>query len=196
MTTPMRVTAYLDQPVIGLLGNALPLDGPLSWAAAQIDPAVGPITPEHAPEVDLPLGTWEQCGTWGWRASSARYEVVRWTSVELRRRPATTAMARYTTDRRHHLGLGPHKARNATIQACWVREISWDADVTDRRRLWELLGVLTHLGAHTNIGYGHVARWAVELGVEGAWHDRPMPQPGMTVAVRPPYWHPTRRVKC
>lgn len=196
--TALTVTASLDQPIIGLIDNPgrLPLDGPLAWAAA-VAGGLPPITPDHAPDVDLPLARWEEAGAWGWCASSARYEVERWISVDLRRRPATAAMARYTTVGKHHLGLGPHKARNVIYEAAWVRTIRWDVDCTDRERLASLLDRITHLGSHTAIGYGHVAAWTIEpaVGPDG-WRKRPMPTPGATVAVRPPYWHPSRRITC
>lgn len=199
MSTPLVVTATLDTPAVGLIERPVMLDGPLTWAAAQDAHARGlplpPLTHEHAPDMDLPLDWWEQAGTWGWCTSQATLDVTSYTATELRRKPATGPMARYTRDRHHHTGLGPYKARDTLVAAAWVRTATWHVLATDPARLEHLLSLVTHLGRHANIGHGHVASWTIAPDPDpDAWRDRPMPTPGVVGAWRAPYWHPTRRM--
>lgn len=196
--TSLRITAVLDRPSIGLVEHPIMLDGPVAWAVAQLSirdgVALPPITREHAPDLDLPFERWELGGTWGWKVSKADLMVESYTSVEIRRKPATAEFARFTSERKHHLGLGPYKARDTTVSAAWVTKATWEAEVTDRARLEECLAVITHLGAHAAIGYGHIASWRVENGA-GEWSDRPMPHDqGVVQGIRAPYWHHSRKV--
>lgn len=193
--TPTLITAHLDTPVIG---EPPILDGPLAWAAAITHPDPPPITPDCAPDFDLPLGRWEQDGFWGWQVSRPHAEMVHHSTVESRRRPAVGPMARYTTARDHHAGLGPMKARNTVLAAAHATRITWHAVVTDSDLLHQLLGHITHLGARHRDGYGHVARWETSPSDDpDGWRDRPMPDPdGQVMRVRAPYWHPTERCAC
>lgn len=198
--TSLRITAVLDRPSIGLVEHPVLLDGPIAWAVAQLNLRDGipmpPITRQHAPDLELPFETWEQQRIWGWKTSRAHLTVESYTAVEIRRKPATAEFARFTTEKKHHSGLGPYKARDTTVSAAWVTQAVWEAEVTDRQRLEECLTVVTHLGAHAAIGYGHVARWEIAEGVEGAWRDRPMPDPrGTLQGIRAPHWHHTRKVR-
>lgn len=193
----VTITATPDTPLIGVDATPYLLDGPLSWAWWQRRGSAR-ILPGHQPEdACLPLGRWEQDGVWGWRVSRAFPHAVAWTAVEMRRKPNLQAFARYTTDRRFHPGLGPHKARDITIQAIIADRIVWHADTTDQPALEDLLADVTHIGAHAAIGYGHIASWTIEPGPAGGWADRPMPDQGGTPQrVRPPYWHHDGRVPC
>ncbi|WP_244280434.1 hypothetical protein [Corynebacterium liangguodongii] len=194
----MTITARLSTPVVGRVG---PLDGPLAWAAWQHAAAAGetldPITDDQCPDFDLPLARWEQDGYWGWCVSNPIGEPVHHSAVEIRRRPASTAMAAYTQAREHHTGLGPLKARNVTLAATHYTTISWHATITDRARLDTLLGHITHLGGRHRNGYGRVAGWEVQPGPAGGWRKRPLPaEGGRVMRVRAPYWHPTERTAC
>lgn len=194
----VHVTAHLDRPSVGLIERPFLLDGPVAWAVAELAKrdgiALPPATREHVPDLDLPFERWEQAGTWGWKVSRGRPAVEAYTAVEIRRKPATAEMARFTTEKKHHLGLGPHKARDTTVAAAWVTRIEWDAETTDETRLADLLSTVTHLGGHAAIGYGHVTKWQIEPGTPGAWADRPMPDTDPHEAVRAPYWHHSRRL--
>lgn len=198
MSIPLTVVARLDSTTVGMIERAFMLDGPLAWAAAMdaIEHGVtlDPITPDHAPDMPLPLERWEQAGTWGWCCSAGVVDVAAYTALELRRKPATDAFARYTTDRRFHTGLGPHKARDVIVPAALVRSVTWHVLAADRARLEDLLGKVTHLSRHRGIGMGHVTNWKVSACADPeAWRARPLPTPGPRQAYRPPYWHPTRQ---
>lgn len=195
---PTTITAYLDTPVVGRIG---PLDGPLAWAAAQEALRDGTpleeITDDYAPDMDLPLGKWEKDGFWGWRVSNPITDPAHHTSVEIRRRPAGGPMSYYTTDREHHTGLGPLKARNVTLAATWYNTIHWHADVTDRDTLRRLLTLVTHLGARHRNGFGQVTSWEITDGPADGWCNRPLPSDAGTMQrVRAPYWHSTERTIC
>lgn len=195
----LMVTAHLDTPSVGLLEHPVMLDGPLAWAYFQQRAATGedlpPITDEYAADATLPLETWEQGGTWGWCVSRAHLDITAYGAFELRRKPATGPMSRYTTEREHHSGLGPQKARNVTLASAWVSTASWNLLCTDRGRLEGLLGAITHLGQHASRDMGRIAEWEVSPGIPNGWRDRPLPEPGSPVqAYRPPYWHASRKV--
>ena len=106
-------------------------------------------------------------------------------------------MARFGADRRMHLGLGPHKARDAMVPAVWAPVIEWHVEAVDQDDLESLLTLITHLGARHRNGFGTVQSWRIEPGAANAWRDRPMPHPsGIPAGVRAPYHHHTRRVPC
>lgn len=194
------VEATLDTPTVGVVEKDFMLDGPLSWAAAMAAHARGeqiePITNDFAPDFDLPLQKWHEGGTWGWCTSRGIYEPASYTTIEIRRRPATGEMSRFTVERSHHAALGPYKARDTTVPAAWIREIKWYVLCTDRDALTELLGTVTHLGRHAAIGLGHVTSWRVTpCGNRDAWRERPMPGGAQPRAFRAPYWHATRKVQ-
>ncbi|APT92901.1 hypothetical protein CPHO_08385 [Corynebacterium phocae] len=196
--TSLTVTAHLDSPIIGDLG---PLDSVLAWAchqeATRAGQEVPPITPEHCHDFDLPLEKWEIGGYWGWCTSAPLDTPHHYSSVEIRRRPAATAMSIYTSDREHHNGLGPTKARNVTLSAQHYPSVSWHVEATDHGRLQALLGYVTHLGARHRNGFGHITQWETQLGPKGGWIKRPLPaRHGTTRRVRAPYWHPTERTPC
>lgn len=175
------------------------LDGPLAWAAWQEAQRLGldcpPATPDYCHDFDLPLARWQQAGTWGWCTSQATVDVVSHSGTELRRRPPTAQMARYTTAAKHHAALGPYKARDTIITTEWVTTATWCVLATDQSRLETLLAQVTHLGTHRAIGHGHIASWRIEPGTDlDAWRDRPMPTPDIAAAHRAPYWHPSRRI--
>lgn len=193
----MRVTAHVDSPVVGIDAWATPLDGPLSWAYAmrahdrgeQIPPP--PTASTEAADFPLPLERWERDGWWGWRSSRAHVDAPIHTAVEVRRKPATAPMSLWTSDAKHHTGLGPMKARNVTRAAIVARTIWWDVEATDADDLSNLLTFITHVGARHNAGCGHVSHWAID-DIDGDWTDRDWPP---SAACRAPYWHPSRRRK-
>ena len=194
------VTATFTEPLVDAERHPIMLDGPLAWAHAVNHQGDLPeLTPEHAADMPLPLARWEnEDGVWGWCVSAATFDVTRQAAVQLRRKPATAAMARFAPDRRHHLALGPHKARDSTLPAMWVGSMTWHALTTDRDRLMALLEDVTHVGKAHAVGHGRIARWCVEETTDtDAWRNRPLPDPaGAPQGVRAPYWHPTRRHPC
>lgn len=198
--TALTITAHLSTPIVGM--DRLMLDGPLSWAYAELQLQAGrhvpAITPSFAADFPLPLERWEEGGTWGWCCSQGVEDIIQWTTVQIRRKPATDAMTRYTRDRRHHAGLGPLKARDQSIQGRLVRTVTWEALVTDRAELERLLAVVTCVSARWRNGFGRVEKWVVETSRNPqGWRNRPMPHPGgIPTPVRPPYWHQTRSVPC
>lgn len=202
---PLTVVALLDSPVIGLDQPTM-LDGPLAWAYAQwahttVPPTMlPPLTAGFAADLPLPLARHDVAGTWVWCTSRAKLVTAGHTSVEVRRKPNIAAMARFGRERKFHLGLGPHKARDTTIAASWVTEASWEVVCTDRPFLEVLLGMVTHLGARHRNGHGHVREWRVgPSDLPEGWRDRPMPTSdpgGIPYGVRAPYWHPTRHYPC
>lgn len=175
------------------------LDGPLAWAYAQRALARGeelaPITPDYAQDFPLPLERVDVADTWVWATSRATLDVQLRTAVEIRRRPAVAAMAKYATDRAYHAGLGPYKARDVTLPAELISTAVWHVLATDRQDLESLLKLTTHLGARHRNGLGRVRKWVIREDPDReAWRDRPMPSDdGQRVAIRAPYWHETRR---
>lgn len=200
MSTPKTITAHLSSAIIDM--DRIMLDGLLSWAYVELAKADGRhvprITPQFAADFPLPLDRWEEHGTWGWCCSEGSEDVVSWTTVEIRRKPATDAMARYATDRKHHAGLGPMKARDTSLPGRLVRTITWEALVTDEAELERLLAAITCISARWRNGFGRVEKWTIEPSTNmDAWRRRPMPSPGgVLTPIRPPYWHPTRKVPC
>ena len=201
MAETITVTAHLDTPSIGLDTHPLMLDGPLAWAYAMHTKAHGgklpAITAANAPDLPLPLATHHVGEVWVWATSRAALDAVAYTSVQVRRKPATGPMARFAPDRKHHAGLGPFKARDATLSATWITRADWVIECTDQPLLEALLTHITHLGARHRNGFGHVHRWTIDSGADRAWTDRPMPHPdGAPCGIRAPYWHHTRRHPC
>lgn len=202
MSVPLTVTARLDTLSVGLGRRPLMLDGPLAWAYSQRALSTGeqlePITEAHAMDFPLPLERVDVAGTWVWATSQADLDIAAHAAIQVRRKPATQAMARYSTDRAHHSGLGPYKARDATLPAEIVLTATWHVLCTDRGDLEDLLRMVTHLGARHRNGQGHVATWDIDEGEDvDAWRRRPMPsQSGPVMGIRAPYWHPSRRSPC
>lgn len=213
--TPVTVVATMAEAITGLGTNPMPLDGPLSWCAAQAALAAGvslpPVGKEWTADLVLPLATWtappsrpdpdprllaaDGQRVWGWACSRAEYVPVAHTVTQIRRRPAAAEMARYTQDRKHHSGLGPYKARDTTMSATLVQEIRWHA-LADWDGLATLLEHLTHLGRATRHGNGRILRAEIRPGV-GDWTIRPWPDPnGGPGSIRAPYHHHTRRMPC
>lgn len=202
MSSPLLVTAHIDGPCVGLVEQPVMLDGPLAWAAWQRVVAAGeplrPIDRDAAADFPLPLERWERGDTWGWCTSAADVQVLAYSGAELRRKPATGPMARFTADRSHHQGLGPYKARDTTAAFAWISTAIWHVLATDRSDIEALLAPVTHLGKHHRLGFGQVRFWTVEDDPEAqAWRRRPLPGPGGRImGVRAPYWHPSRQAEC
>lgn len=195
---PLTVTAFLSTPVIGVDRAPIMLDAPLSYAyvqrAARDGQQLPAITDQFAADFPLPLDRWHEYGTWGWCTSRGLFGGMTHVAAQVRRKPAVDAMARYTPDRTHHAGLGPTKARDATLSAVLTDTMTWHVLATDRADLEDLLGLVDNIGARHRNNFGHVSRWLVEPGRDrDAWCDRPWPP---AFAARAPYWHPTRRVQC
>ena len=196
---PLRITAHMSGPIVDM--PLIILDGLLAWSWVELAKAdripVPPISDRFAADFPLPLERWEEGGTWGWCCSAGIEDVIGYTSVEVRRKPATEAMARYSTAAKNHAGLGPTKARDTTLPARHARTVTWEALVTDQADLERLLGPLTNISARWRNGFGRVDRWLVEPGTPDGWRQRPMPHPeGQPRGVRAPYWHPTRQHPC
>lgn len=200
---PVKVTAYLATPPVGIDAHHLHLDGPVSWGAwqqylhAHGHDALPPMTPDRAVDFLLPLATWAAHGTWGWACSRAHYTPHGYTTGAVRRRPAVDEMARYATDKKHHLSAGPMKARDTPLPITLVTEATWWA-LADPEPLHTLLTEhVWSLGRHARHGHGRIQRWIVEPhGDREAWRDRIMPDPDSPVrdGIRAPYHHPTRQV--
>src|SRR5690606_35446871 len=171
------------------------LDGPLAWVAWQRSGL--PMDTSDPVDFDLPLGRWEIGGTWGWQCSAGVLDVAAHTAGQMRRKPATAEMSRYTRDRKHHCGLGPHKARDTTLAVVWLHTITWQLTSIDQPTLEGMLTDITHLGKHYSRGYGRVREWQITDGVPDGWRARPLPSPtGSLQGVRPPYHHLSRKVVC
>lgn len=203
--TPVVVRATFDAACIGIDEGPVMLDGPLAWAYAQRALAarkqLPPMLPDYAPDFPLPLATFGDTDgpDWVWRTSQAAFDVVGRTTVEVRRKPETRAMARYTKATSHHAGLGPMKARDTKLPASLVRSATWHVVTTDRADLEDLLAHITHIGARHRNGFGKVKTWRVTEDTDvDAWMDRPMPDPDGVAeyGVRAPYWHHTRKTRC
>jgi hypothetical protein len=185
--TSLKITATIEGATSGIVGRDFSLDGPLAWAEAAAG-NYSPITPDHAPEIQLPLEKWQQGDLWGWKCSRAHYEVASYGSLEIRRKPTDREYARFTGDKKNHHALGPYKARDLVIETAIIPTISWDVECVDEKWLKMLISRLTHLGSHRAIGLGKVAEWTIKPGELGAWEDRSFDAP-----TRPPYWHQERK---
>lgn len=183
----MRITAHLEGSCAGIAGQPFMLDGPLTWAEA-VTGDYPPLTRDHAPEIPIPLDTWEHDNIWGYKTSQAHYETISYGTLEIRRKPSDREYSRYTKDRKNHHALGPYKARDLAIETAIIPEIWWDIQTSNLPRVKELLQLVTHLGSHRAIGLGKVTRWEYADGPEDGWRDRPY-----TLPSRPPYWHQERR---
>jgi len=199
--SPVRVTAHLSSPIIGM--DRVMLDGPVAWAWVMLAKAEGRIVPaitaEYAPDFPLPFSQWMTEDTWGWCVSKGTEDCIGYTTVQIRRRPAVYAMARFAPDRSHHAGLGPFKARDVALPARIVPSITWHCLVTDKLELFRLLRSVTNISSRWRNGFGRVESWDVdESTLVDAWMDRPLPAVDGTrsVPVRPPYWHPSRMALC
>lgn len=201
MSIPLKVTAMLDSiavtPSTGMFG----LDAPLSWGwierAREAGDRLPPLTETYAPDLPLPLAKYGTGPEWVWCTSRAHWDVVQHVTVATRRRPATSAMARYGKDRKHHMGLGPYKARDVATAGVAARSVSWDVLCEDAAELEDLLAYVTHLGPRHRNGHGHVTEWRITGSTPDRWKDRPMPHPdGEPTAIRSPYWHHTRQAPC
>lgn len=215
---PVRVRAHMAEPVVSLAEHPGALDGPAQYGAYTAALAAGvvlpPLTRAWALDFTMPVATWTAAPSrdgidprlldasgrqvWGWACSRALYDPDVDTVVQVRRKPATGQIARYTRDRRFHAGLGPHKARDTVYPAVFTREITWFA-LADPAGLLALLERVGALGGSKAHGHGRVLRWSVEHDPDAAhrWRERHFPDPdGEPEAIRAPYWHPSRRMPC
>lgn len=185
------ITARLTTAVIEPDRHPIMIDGLLAYAKA-LDGTHPPITPEHAPTIALPLDKHEaDTGAWCWKASAAHYNVERYTTAQIRRKPDTEAMAKYGKFGKHHIGLGPHKAKNITLEAGFIREMSWVIETNEIDEVVELLKRITGIGRGHSSGYGKIESWVVTPGGDpNGWKQRKF-MPGNRLT--PPYWHPTER---
>lgn len=213
---PFRVVATIADPVI-TVADPMHLDGPLAYcaylAARESGVVLPPLTVDRCADFRVPLATWTRpapAGTnpallaadgtvWGWCCSRAVLTEHGTTAVEIRKKPPTQEYARYTTDARHHDGLGAHKARNITYPGRLVTHVTWWA-LGDQDATASLLTRLRALGRVTGHGNGRVLKVEVQEGGPAdrdAWMNRDFPAPvgrGVPGAVRAPYWHGTRKM--
>lgn len=216
---PVRIEAFMAEPVVGLDTNPLHLDGPLSQAglAVYLDRYghghLPPMTPEFCVDFRLPLATWTRPApegvhklafctagqVWGWACSAADYQPAGHTVTQVRRRPAVDVMARYTPDKSHHLSTGPLKARDVPHPAVLVETIRWWALTPDPGLLQAMLGRVPGIGRMPRHGDGRVHTWTVsvdELARE-RWQWRTWPAAaGQDGSIRAPYHHPSRKMPC
>jgi len=215
--TPVRVTVTLADPIVGIPRDPMHLDGPVSRAAFLAASSRGlrlPPMGEWVHDFQLPFATWTAPCTrsdpdprllaadgqsvWGWACSAAHYTVLRHIVAYVRRRPALEEMARWCTDRKHHISLGPRRAANIPNQGAWVQTITWWA-LADKPRLEKLLTRLTHLGRMARHGWGRILTTKVEEDPKAVhlWRLRDMPDPaGQIATIRAPYWHRSREMLC
>lgn len=216
LVTPVRVEATLAAPLVGVPGNPLHLDGPVSWGAyLTYQGELPPRNPWWMVDFDLPLATWTAApsrgdvderllaadggSVWGWACSAATLRHARPTVATVRRLPDTQAMAHWTLARRHHLGLGPRRAVNGLHQATTAARAVWWALTTEITQLEALLDRVTHLGRVTRHGNGRVLDWSVtpDDAAHTCWQERALPdrspsaRPG---GIRAPYYHRSRRM--
>ena len=214
---PLTVTAHLVEPVAGWRDD-ITLDGPLSWGAylAYVDEHGDDLPPKNplwAVDFDLPLAKWSaplpaswkpdprlltaDGEVWGWCVSRPMFDEPALSVVEVRRKPALEEMSQWSNAKRHHIGLGPLKARNVPHAAGFVREITWSA-LGDKAGMEDLLARVHNIGRLSRSGNGLVASWEVTIGgTSNDWEDRPMPsEGGFLTAVRAPAHHPSRQVPC
>jgi CRISPR type IV-associated protein Csf3 len=216
--TPLRVAAHVGEPIAGWDAHRGHLDGPLSWGALVAWEEVHgrhslpPMSPDSAADFALPLATWTRpapgpvhplaatCAgdVWGWACSSAHYDVAAQTKVEIRRKPAAEAMARWTKERKHHISAGPLKARDGLVPAVVTSRVEWWC-LGEPDAIRNLLDRVTHLGRHTRHGNGRVLSWEIaeDNAAREQWRQRVFPDPaGAPDAIRAPYHHLSRRMPC
>lgn len=188
-----KVTAHLTEPVIDADRHPIMLDSILAHARA-LDGDLPPLTRDRDPEIPLPLDTWETPdGDWAWCASAATYEPAGYTTVNIRRKPNTEAMARYSPVKKHHLALGPHKARDQVLEGVIIHTMTWHIRTSTPDQVRELLDRVHGIGRHATYGYGTVSRWDITPTRDPndtAWQARPTQR-----RHRPPYWHPINHTK-
>lgn len=215
---PLLVTAQLAEPIVGWRDDQT-LDGPLSWGAylEYVDEHGNDLPPMNrlwAVDFDLPVARWTaplpddattdprlltaDGAVWGWCTSAPVTDrEVAMSGVWVRRKPALEDMSRWSDAKRHHIGLGPLKARNVLHPAGFASEITWSV-LGDEGGVRDLLTRVTHLGRLTRAGNGRVLQWSVRQGgSRDGWTNRPMPAAGgFLTAVRAPAHHPSRQVPC
>lgn len=167
MPTALTVHATLTTPTVGIVW---PLDEALAqgfyreWARRKSGPRteigrrfedveLGPMDPEWADKLDLPLEKWEQRGQWGWKSSRALGDVQMHSLIETR-------------------------DGDGTEIATWWSDLHWHVECRDgqRERLELLLDLAQWVGDRGRDGYGRVAEWRVEDGApDDGWHERLMP---------------------
>lgn len=211
------VTAHMAEPIVNWRPEMM-LDGPLSWGAFRLrqgrnhGPNLPPMTPDHAHDFDLPLARWtvpafgdhhpelldDRGNIWGWCTSAVITEdAAALSGVDVRRRPATDPMSRWSDAKRHHIGLGPMKARNVRLPAAFAHRLAWHIDSEEPDAVMRLLEHVTHLGRMTRHGHGRILHWEIRAHQSGAWMERPMPHKGgQPMSVRAPHHHPTRQAPC
>lgn len=204
----------------GLLGAATFKE---MQAAGEADGLDDPAHMDWPHDFELPLDRWHadlsgSCHArlldggklWGWRASDAHPDGP---SVEsshaLRRMIAVGDFVEHTDAARYQRSSGTLKPKDKTYPTLMVPRLRWWADSIDADRVESLLDRhITHLGKLRHHGMGKVLRWEVREVDE----HRALVHDGVTTrhlpasrvesasattrqAIRPPYWHPSRRVE-
>lgn len=181
--TPMRVRAYMAEPVISLRG-ALHFDGILATAvframSRQEQNALPPINSRWAEDMLLPLATWSlRCriprGThpnlympdpsspahgyvWGWKASAACRQVLCEGVREVRKKPPVDAMVQWGRDKRVDMACGQLKAQDKAYPQQWSDVVTWYA-VGDIEQVRALLRRVDGIGKLCAMGAGWLLR--------------------------------------
>jgi len=142
---------------------------------------------------------------WWWSASMAIIEPVRQSKHEIRKRPDTGRMARLTKSPSINIGAGAVKAYDLAFPTVLVDQITWYV-VGQLDAIRFMLADVTHIGKKRHHGLGRVLSWSVDphhedrtlIDADGN-AARHLPaclvgEEGESLGLRPPYWHPSRRV--
>lgn len=214
---PLSITAHLSEPIAGWRED-IGIDGPLSFAAMLefIDEHGNVLPPKNqkwALDFEIPIAKWaiplpngisadprlltQDGQVWGWCVSDPQYEEAFPQVVDVRRKPAIEEMSRWSRANRHHIGFGPHKARNVPHNAAFVRSITWYV-LGEQEGIERLLKRVKALGRLSRAGNGRVMKWVVEpCDDQNAWKQRCFPaDQGVDLPVRAPAWHKSRLVPC
>lgn len=215
MITPIEVVAHLCEPIVTYGGVADPMciDGPLAWAKMTETPGVPPLPQDWPMDFDLPLarerfpdvggeglhpGLLDDGAPWVWCAGPARYEPLLHSRMEVRRRPSVHEMIGWTGEKSVQTAMGRFKGGDLSYPTVYTQEVRWWAvGVPD-----EVLRLLTRcnsIGKLRHHGNGAVDRWEVfHRGEPESWRvGKALPMAGgAPSAIRPPYWHPSRRCPC
>lgn len=143
---------------------------------------------------------------WWWSASMASPVPIRQAKHEVRKRPDTGRMSRMTESPSINIGAGAIKAYDLAFPTVLVERIEWHC-VGQQEAIELLLREITHIGKKRHHGLGRVLSWSVAeierdytvMGPDGM-SARHLPaavvgvDEGESLGIRPPYWHPSRRV--
>lgn len=211
----LEVTARMAEPIVtyGSQVDQITLDGLLAWALMMEGGGPQPMG-DWPLDYDLPLERWTRpyppgeadprlfvaglAEVWGWCSSPAWYEALNHGQMAVRRRPAVQQMRDWTEDATVQTSMGRYKGKDLAYPTVYARELRWVllGDPSEVRRLLQSCSGIGKLRHHGN---GAVDAWSVVERAEGPdWsRGRMLPDPGGVLrGIRPPYWHPSRQVRC